>query len=147
MHAVIIRFFNLLPEKMQGILVFRSVFLSLLCLLVFQGIGQHIALSAWAALSAFALVQMDIQETFIFRFCYYAFVVSFITGLIYLALFLSIKPIWFIISIPVLALISGYIACINRVFFNVIAWGLCLYVVAGWKPTPPYEAMQITYAV
>lgn len=127
-------------------LALRAALACLICLAVFQ-FSHHITLSGWAGLAAFATVQIDVQAARLsHRIAILAAAVLTFTVLILLGLILSPQVLLFVISIPILVFICAFIACLNAVCFNIVLWGLCLYIVAGWTPTPIEQSLHIASA-
>lgn len=124
-------------------LALRAALSCLICLAIFQ-LSHHLALSGWAGLAAFATVQIDVQAARLsHRIAILAAAVLTFTALILLGLMLSPQTLLFVISIPILVFAGAFIACLNAVYFNIVLWGLCLYIVAGWTPTPIEQSLHI----
>ncbi len=105
---------------------------------------RQLDLSVWAGLAAFAIIQTDVQLPSLNRLGVLLSAVCVFSILILLGLLISNERLLFMFSIPFIIFIGGYIACISDIHFNIAAWALCLYVLAGWTPVLPQEAFAVT---
>lgn len=121
-----------------------AVFSSGMAFVLGAWLGGHL-LGVWAALSVFALLQIEVLDDWRAK-VRRLLSINFLWSMLILCGLLCASAHWlFLLVMIFLCLFGGHLALKNDLYLNVVLWGLCFFALAGWAPVDNLSIVLIVF--